>query len=56
MATWLTRKVKVDRAALEEPLPRLVVELQAIDDAGDTVIGVRQDVSDGSWVIYYTTP
>jgi len=51
--SWLATKVKVDRAALEEPLPRLVEELQRLADLEYAILGVRQDTSDGAWVIYY---
>lgn len=57
MATWAVKKVLVDRDASppEDPMTRLAAELQVIANAGGTIVGVQQDVTDGSWVIYYYT-
>lgn len=55
---WVADKVKVDFAATppEQPLTQLAAALQAIENASYTsytIQEVRQDITDGSWVIVY---
>lgn len=54
MTVWYCLKVSVDKSKLEEPMERLRAELQAIEDGNGTVKGIRQDITDGTWLIYYT--